>query len=66
MQVILIFTYDVSLKDWKEIGLLERELAIYKELAQNYDINFTFLTYGTKTDEDLVNHKNFSVIPIYK
>ena len=42
MQVILIFTYDVSLKDWKESGLLEREVAIYKELAQNFDIKFTF------------------------
>lgn len=66
MQVILIFTYDVSLKDWKENGLLEREVAIYKELAENYDINFTFLTYGTKTDEEILDHKNFSVIPIYK
>ena len=66
MQVILIFTYGVSLKDWKEDGLLEREVAIYKELAQTYDINFTFLTYGTKSDEDLIDHKNISIIPIYK
>ena len=66
MQVILIFTYDVSLKDWKENGLLKREVAIYKELAQNFDIKFTFLTYGTKLDEDLIDHKNISVIPIYK
>ena len=66
MQVILIFTYGVSLKDWNESGLLDREILIYKELIKKYNIKFTFLTYGTDEDEKLLTENNISIIPIYK
>ena len=32
MNVILVFTFGVSLKDWFEAGLLSREIRIYEEI----------------------------------
>lgn len=66
MQVILIFTYGISLKDWKDNGLLDREISIYEEVSNNFNVKFTFLTFGNELDENLVNNQNISVIPIYK
>ena len=46
MHVVLFFTYDISLNDWKTSGILNREIRIYKELEKNENIKFTFVTYG--------------------
>ena len=50
MNVILFFTYGISLYDWKNSGILEKELAIYKKLYKNNNVNFTFITYGDEND----------------
>ena len=34
MNVILFFTYGVSLKDWDNSGLISREIKLYKELSE--------------------------------
>lgn len=65
MNIAIIFTYDVSLQDWKELGILNREIAIYKKLSDEHDISFTFVTYGNDLDLKILNHKNFKVVPIY-
>ena len=44
MNVILVFTFGVSLKDWFESGLLSREIRIYEEILQKEDIQFSFIT----------------------
>jgi len=46
----LFFTCRVSLKTWHEIGMIEREVAIYNELSK-YFRRIYFFTYGG--DEDL-------------
>ena len=66
MKVIIFFTYGISLKDWEKSGLLDREVKLYKYLADKYDITFTFLTYGKSDDENILNYKNIQIIPIYK
>ena len=67
MNVILFFTYDVSLKDWFDKGLLDRELKIYENISKEYNIKFTFVTYGTSEDLKYVNKdSDFKVLPIYK
>mgnify|MGYP001372608059 CR=1 FL=1 len=67
MRVIIFFTYGISLKSWKESGLLDREIKLYKFLAKNYDIHFTFVTYGDKEDNAIIqNEKNFKIVPIYQ
>ncbi len=43
--LILFFTYGVSLELWKNKGLLERELKLYKELGKYFN-KIYFITYG--------------------
>ncbi len=64
MNIILIFTYGISLKNWKETGLLSREIALYKELNKKYDVKFTFFTYGNSEDIEIAKEFSFiNVIP---
>lgn len=67
MNVILFFTYGVSLKDWADAGLLNRELKIYEKMSKEQGINFTFLTYGDNKDFDYLDKESkLNLIPIYK
>ncbi|MBI5728357.1 MAG: glycosyltransferase family 4 protein [Candidatus Magasanikbacteria bacterium] len=43
--IALFFTYGVSLARWEALGILERELALYKRLTQQ-GYRFFFFTYG--------------------
>jgi len=66
MNVILFFTYGISLEDWDNSGLISREIKLYKELSEKYKINFTFVTYGNSDDLKFVNLiDNLEIIPIY-
>lgn len=66
MRILVIFTFDYSLKSWKDAGYLDRELYFYNKLAINYGISFTFLTYGNNDDfKYLSGNKNIEVIPVY-
>lgn len=67
MNVLLLFTYETSLVDWKKSGILSRELKPYKMLHEKYKITFTFVTYGDDSDIDLVDEYDFvEVLPIHK
>ena len=46
MNVIILFTYGVSLNDWYESGLLGRELKLYEEIARSNNIKYRLFTYG--------------------
>ncbi len=66
MNVILFFTYGVSLKDWESSGLFSREIKHYKALSEKYNVNFTFVTYGDEEEYKFDNYfKNLKIIPIY-
>tara|TARA_B110000444_G_C18734286_1_gene544827 strand:+ start:18 stop:1130 length:1113 start_codon:yes stop_codon:yes gene_type:complete len=66
MKVIIFFTYGISLNDWKSSGLLEREVKLYDYLNEKYNVNFVFITYGDKSDIDILKNDNYiKVIPIY-
>ena len=66
MRILVIFTFDYSLKSWKDAGYLDRELHFYNSLSANYGIKFTFLTYGDNGEfKYLLDNKNIEVIPIY-
>ncbi len=47
--IALFFTKGVSLEVWDRIGMLDREVALYKELARSLRGVF-FFTYGTSKD----------------
>jgi glycosyltransferase involved in cell wall biosynthesis len=64
MNVLVFLTFGVSLKDWQDSGLLNREMRFYEELHSKKKISFTFVTFGT--EEDLKYERNFTIIPYYK
>ena len=66
MNIILFFTYDISLKDWETSGLLDRELKFYETLHKKYSTKFKFITYGDYEDTKLVNLPFIEIIPVYE
>ena len=66
MNVIILFTYGVSLNDWYESGLLGRELKLYEEIARSNNIKYRLFTYGDSKDFEIkINKEVFEVVPIY-
>jgi glycosyltransferase involved in cell wall biosynthesis len=49
MNLVLLFTYGVSLKIWEETGLIDREVLLYKRLLKK-GVHVTFVTYGDEQD----------------
>ena len=49
MNILITFTYGVSLDQWYNSGIIFRELELYKKLSQN-NMNFSILTYGDSKD----------------
>lgn len=66
MKVLLLSTYGVSLKLWEKLGLIDREISLYKQLL-NKGVEFKLLTYGDNKDLEY-NHllNNISILPINK
>jgi len=52
VHLILFFTRGISLQTWDEVGMFEREVALYRRLQQR-DIQVSFVTYGDSTDLQL-------------
>lgn len=66
MKVGIFFTFDYSLETWSQSGVLERELRIYTELKNKFDIEFVLFTFGNETDLQFQGvNAQFNVIPIY-
>lgn len=55
MKVLVIFSYKYSLKIWKDTGNIDRELQLYKLLNREKNVDFTFFTYGNKSDKKIIN-----------
>lgn len=49
VHVALFFTAGISLHVWEQLGLLEREVALYRRL-QKSGVHITFITYGNSRD----------------
>lgn len=49
IELVLFFTRGLSLKTWDEIGMFEREVALYRRL-QEHDVQVSFVTYGDASD----------------
>jgi len=66
VNIVVILTFEVSLVDWKNAGIIQRELALYNELSRKYNYSFTFITFGDKRDLQFTDMLNdATVIPIY-
>ena len=67
MNVALFFTYDVSLDDWNNQKIIEREIKLYKQISEEYNIKFKFFTFGDNLDlkfEEIL--RPIEIIPIYE
>jgi len=49
VHLVLFFSRNVSLALWDWVGMIEREVALYKRL-QKYGIRISFITYGNQAD----------------
>ena len=49
MHLILFFARGISLKAWNEIGMFDREVALYKRLRDR-GVSVSFVTYGNSDD----------------
>lgn len=60
----LFFTCGVSLQAWHEIGMIDREVALYNELSK-YLKHIYFFTYGGKEDLKFKNYLagNITIVP---
>jgi glycosyltransferase involved in cell wall biosynthesis len=69
MKILLVFTFNTSLKIWHEQGILSRELKVYRDLVDNFGYKITLLTYGNKNDIDILKkyqlENYFEILPIY-
>ncbi|MSR77606.1 MAG: glycosyltransferase family 1 protein [Candidatus Omnitrophica bacterium] len=65
MTLCLFLTYGISLKRWDELGILERELALYEKLSKR-GIQVSIFTYGDKQDLDYTRRfPGFRIFPAY-
>ncbi|MFB0546133.1 MAG: glycosyltransferase family 4 protein [Anaerolineae bacterium] len=48
--LVLFFTKGVSLKTWDNVGMFEREVALYRRL-QEHGVQVSFVTYGHASDQ---------------
>ncbi len=49
VNLVLFFTRGVSLRTWAMMGMLDREVAIYRRLME-HDFQVSFITYGDASD----------------
>ena len=49
LQLVLFFTRGISLRTWAEVGMFEREIALYQALRPHLR-SITMVTYGDATD----------------
>ena len=55
MKLLVLFSFNVSLKDWDKLGILSREISLYKKIKRDQD-QISFLTYG---DNDDLRYREF-------
>ena len=69
MKILLVFTFNTSLKIWHEQGILTRELKVYKDLVDELNYEVSLLTYGNNDDINILEEYNldnyFETIPIF-
>ena len=59
MNVGIFLTYGMSLKKWREIGILDRELEVYKSLSKK--VSYTIFSYGSD-DQSYIKNKRIKII----
>ena len=51
MNILLLKTFPLTLHDWKNIGILNREINLLKNISQNSNINFFLFSFGDESEK---------------
>ena len=66
MKILIFKTFPMTLIDWSKIGMLDRELALFKYISKNNNINYSLATFGDKKDFSLYEKcKPIKIIPFF-
>lgn len=67
MKILVIFSFNYSLKLWKDVGNLDRELNFFQNFNEKYNSKFVLITYGGDEDYKIIKgYEDFiEVYPIY-
>jgi glycosyltransferase involved in cell wall biosynthesis len=65
MNVAVFFTYNISLTEWIDLGIYNRETLLYKKISKKNDVKYTFLSYGTNEDLEVNKNFPFDIYPLY-
>ena len=58
MKILILKTFPLSFDDWNKVGIIERELNLYKKIINSTKIKIEFFSYGNKRDQkykDIIN-----------
>ena len=63
-KLALFFTFGTSMKRWNDVGIIDREVAIYNRMSKSFK-EIYFFTYGDKNDLKFQEHLegNIKLIP---
>ena len=60
--ILLLMTPNMSLEKWKQLGYLSRELAYYKELSNQVNLNLIIFSYGRNEKDYIKDYPKFTVL----
>lgn len=67
MNIGVFLTYGMSLQKWHQLGILERELQLYREIKNsNKKINFYFFSYDGEKDNKKFGNSFFKIVDLNK
>ena len=67
MQILLIKTFPLSLRDWEKVGIIDRELELFKNISKEDKYNYSIGTFGDKNDLKFYKKiKPIKILPFFK
>ena len=67
MQILLIKTSPLSLSDWEKVGIIDRELELFKNISKEEKFNYSIGTFGNKNDLKFYEKiKPIKILPFFK
>ena len=67
MHLVLLFSFEISLEDWSETGILAREVLFYQGVSRRYGVTSKFLTYGGQADQECsARLAGIQILPAYR
>lgn len=67
MQILLIKTFPLSLSEWEKVGIIDRELELFKSISSKTNYNYSIGTFGDNNDLKYSEKiKPIKILPFFK